>query len=112
MNKSKYIVILFFFLSLIIFGCSSLKKDMRQEKHRRKELETIVKDRDKKAEKAYEEAVKRQYEIQTKETQKRIDYLEKQSNIYNGVKKEFFLKRWFSKKKINNKQKKPENIQL
>lgn len=55
--------------------------------------------REKQQEKARKEALKEHMKHQTPEVRKRMKKDAKEANLNNEHKREFFLKRWFSKKK-------------
>ena len=76
-----------------------MSKQRRKEKHRHKKNEQLTEERKKEAEKQYEEAMKENYKQQTKATRKRMKQHGNQAQRYNENKKEFFIKRWFTKKR-------------
>ncbi|HRS54664.1 MAG TPA: hypothetical protein P5250_08150, partial [Bacteroidales bacterium] len=103
----KYLKITFFIATIIILfiGCNSLKKQEREEMKRREELDKIKEQRIREDEKAYEEALKRHYQMQSKSTKKAMKKAQKEAKRYNNniVKKDFFIKRWLSKQQKKKK---------
>ena len=112
LNISKGIFFLFLFFLLAIFSCSSHRLEVRNEKARRKEQAFIKKERRQDEVRLYEYAVKRQKKIQSKETRKRMKELQKEADIFHGVKKEFFLKKWFTPKRKRRSPKPGEELLL
>ncbi len=103
---------LFLFLIMISFliGCNPIKKQYRAENKRKKEFEKEKAKREKEAEEAFDMAMKRHYKMQTKETRKAMKKGKREAERYkeNRVKKEFFIKRWFTSRKRRNKEIKNE----
>lgn len=80
------------------FGCSKYQVMKRQESQRRKAMDKEKTQRELEAQAAYEQAVERQYAMQTKETRKLMRENMKKSNALRENKKPNFLKRWFTPK--------------
>jgi hypothetical protein len=102
------LLILSIFLSLpLSYGCSKFAIAKRQENKRRKELVKQKQQEDLEAQAAYEAALDRHYDMQTKETRKAMRQNMKKSLAYKENKKPFFLVRWFTPKarKAKPKQK-------
>jgi len=95
-NKPIIFIIIACFLSLIVMtSCRSSQAHKHQ-----KQIDKTKAERKKETEVQYQSAVKRHQNIQTKETKKRMKKTQKRSgNINKSKKKQFFLKRWFSKDK-------------
>jgi hypothetical protein len=93
------IMIVFVLLTIpLSYGCSKHAVAVRKEKQRRKELSKKQVERELEAQAAYETAVERHYNLQTKETQKAMRQTMKKSNALKENKKPSFLKRWFAPK--------------
>jgi len=93
----------FLLISLLLtipfnYGCSRYAVMKRQEEKRRKELAKEQERRELEAQAAYEEAVQRHYDMQTKETRKEMKQNMKKSIAWKENKKPFFLIRWFTPK--------------
>ncbi len=73
-------------------------KDVPSSKAQKKQ-QKMQKAREKQQEKARKEAMKQHMKDQTPEVRKRMKKDAKEANLNNEHKREFFLKRWFSKKK-------------
>jgi len=89
--KSKNIIIIFLICCLPLFACrptrSAEKKQQKvQAQKAKKDAEALV---------LYQKALKNHQKNQSKSTRKQM----KQSLRKSQNKKDFFLKRWFSKKK-------------
>ncbi|MCF8297747.1 MAG: hypothetical protein K9J13_09415 [Saprospiraceae bacterium] len=112
LNVSKTIIILLFCFLPSFFGCSAHRHEVRNEKSRRKEQLFIKKERKKDDERLYKYAVKRQKKIQSKETQKEMKRLQRKADIFHGVKKESFLRRWFKPKRKKGIQKPGDELLL
>jgi hypothetical protein len=92
---------LFLCLVLILpmsLGCSKYAVMKRQETQRRKEMVKEKERRELESQAAYEQAIERQYAMQTKETRKSMRQNMKKSTALRENKKPNFLKRWFTPK--------------
>jgi hypothetical protein len=88
-----------FLLTLpMTYGCSRFAIAKRQEEKRRKELVKQNKEKELEAQAAYEAALQRHYDMQSKETRKSMRKNMKKSQTWKENKKECFLKRWFTPK--------------
>lgn len=86
------------FLLLFLMPLFAISQTESAEKKQRK-LERLTAQKDQKALKDYQKAIKRHHKIQGKGTRKQMKKSLKQSKrIASGPRKEFFLKRWFSRK--------------
>jgi hypothetical protein len=99
--------ILFMFLSFCVLGSAYAQdkgtgppeKSIKSERALRKLERKEAKERRKK-EKAERKAVKAHHKrLQTKEVRKRMKRSKKRATLNNDNKREFFVKRWFKKKK-------------
>ena len=105
MKGLKYAGLIFLLVSLTVpmNGCSKFSRMKRQENQRRKDLEKEKAQREKESQQAYEDAIKRHYEMQDKETQKMMKKTARKSARVNENRREFFLKRWFTPKQKKSK---------
>ena len=93
------ILLLSFLLSTpVLVSCSRYQMDKRAEAQRRKEFEKEKQRRELEAQAAYEQAVERNYAMQTPETRKAMRDNMKKSNALREHKKPNFLQRWFTPK--------------
>jgi len=97
LNKS-ILILLLCLLSLVLSDCSTMAKQRIKEKKRHKQNEKLVDERKEEETKQYEDAVKQHYKNQTRKTRKRMKSSARKSRRLNENKKEFFLKRWFTRK--------------
>lgn len=96
------ITLLLIILAVAFSGtsCKSFKK-MTINHKQKKDMRVRAKEqkkKDKEAQKAYQQAVKRNAEGQTRKTRKEMKKNYKKSERLRTGKKEFFLKRWFKRK--------------
>ncbi len=86
---------------LIVFTGTGCKKYRIIHKEKKMQREVVKKQKEKEAEhlKKYQEAVKRHASIQDKKTRKMMKKEYKKSRRLKENRKEFFLKRWFSKRR-------------
>lgn len=76
----------------------ALSQTESAEKKERK-LEKLTAKKDQKALKDYQKAIKYHHKIQDKDTRKKMKgSLKHSKQLAKGPKKEFFIKRWFSRK--------------
>jgi hypothetical protein len=92
-------------LSFNFQGCSKFQQSRRQEAKRRKQLEEDKSKREKEAQQAYEDAIKKHYNMQDQGTKKMMKQTARKSQFSGEHKKEFFLKRWFTPKQKKSKSK-------
>lgn len=117
MKKIVFVLIIFSLgMSTIGFtGCSKFSKMKREEAKRHKKFE---KDREKQKNQeqlAYENAVQRNYDMQSPETQKAMRENAKKSEKYSrqmNHKKEFFLVRWWNSIFKSGRKKAPSKRNL
>ena len=85
-------------VSPVLVSCSKYQMDKRAEAQRRREFEKEKERRELEAQAAYEQAVERQYAMQTPETRKAMRENMKKSNALREHKRPNFLQRWFTPK--------------
>ncbi|MDP4267498.1 MAG: hypothetical protein Q8880_08700 [Bacteroidota bacterium] len=99
MKLRKYIILLLISNMFITFPFLSFSQGLPKEAQKQqKAIDEKKKAREKENQKIYKAALKKQQKIQTKETRKRMKEMNAKANRVNENKREFFLKRWFSKK--------------
>jgi hypothetical protein len=81
-----------------MYGCSKFAIAKRQEEKRRRELVKTNREKELQAQKEYEDAVQRQYDMQDKATRKSMRKNMKKSMAWKQNKKPCFLIRWFTPK--------------
>ncbi len=79
-------------------GCSKFAQSKSQEHARRKQFERDKKKKDQAAQQAYEDAIRRNYGMQTKSTQRMMKQTARTSFAAKNNKKPNFLQRWFAPK--------------
>lgn len=95
--KFKLILILFFIFLVTGSGCKKYRIIQQDKKVQREALKR-QKEKEKEQMKKYQEAVKRHASIQDKKTRKAMKKEYKKSRRLKENRKEFFLKRWFTKR--------------
>jgi len=106
MKPAKIILLICLFAFPVFHSCSPVGKQYRAEKKRHKQLEKDKEKKKKEAEKAFTEAMKRHYKMQSKDTQRAMKRGKKIAEGYNENRKqkEFFIKKWFTNRKKRNKE--------
>lgn len=100
MKKNILRGIVFIFISVISMNVHA-QSQRRVEKTVQRQKEKLEKDKQEKKkqnEKEMEAIKKAHFEMQTKDVQKRMKKNKRKSKRVNENKKQFFLKRWFSKR--------------
>ena len=93
--------VLLFLLILTIpfgYGCRKWSSNHKRKQNAR-EIERNRREKEAEAQAKYEEAIRRQAQIQSPKTRRAMKKQYKRADRYNNHKKEFFLKRWFTPKK-------------
>jgi len=75
----------------------------QQDSKKEREIERMKEYREREAFKAYKKAVKRQWKMQSPETRKRLRQDLRKAKKFNYHRKDFFLKRWFTKRGLKKK---------
>lgn len=104
MHKLIFRLLLVIGLSIISPGLHAQDLDARSPKpvpasHQQKKADLKKKKQEKKAEKGVEKGKKRHMKLQKKNTKKMMKKSKKKSAYFNNDRNEFFIKRWFRKKK-------------
>lgn len=94
-------ILLLLIIALLASTAPACKKYRIIQKQKKMEREVIKKQKEKEKEqlKKYQEAVKRHASIQDKKTRKAMKKEYKKSRRLKENRKEFFMKRWFKKKR-------------
>ena len=90
---SKKILFLLVCILPLFFGCRTNSASQRQN-----QVEKQREEKDRQAAKMYEEGKEKHLKYQTKQTRKRMKVNKDKSDKSSYYPKEFFLKRWFSRK--------------
>ncbi len=90
---SKKVLFLLIFVMPLFFCCRTNSASQRQH-----QVEKQRKEKNKQAEKMYLESKERHLKNQTKQTRNRMKVNKDKSKKVGYTKKEFFLKRWFTRK--------------
>ncbi|MDD5569597.1 MAG: hypothetical protein PHD97_00400 [Bacteroidales bacterium] len=100
MKNIKFIIFLLFaFFSLVLSTSSFAQSPPSSIKKQKKNLDKRKEDRRNATVDAYTKGLKRHLKIQTKETRKKIRKDLRKANRINQNKREFFVKRWFTRKR-------------
>jgi Flp pilus assembly protein TadB len=86
-------------LTILILPLASFAQDSKKDR----EIERMKEYRQRETFKAYKKAVKRQWKIQSPEVRKKMRADLRKAKKYNYHRKDFFLKRWFTKKSMKKK---------
>jgi hypothetical protein len=81
-------------ITILILPLASFAQDSKKER----QIERMKEYRERETFKAYKKAVKRQWKIQSPETRKKMRADLRKAKKYNYHRKDFFLKRWFTRK--------------
>ena len=106
--RNIILIVIIASFTCFVEGCTSFQKSKRQEAQRRKQFERDKKQKEKEAQEAYEEAIKRHYAIQDESTKKMMKQTAQLSQEKREHKKAGFFKRLFAPKQKKAKPNRAE----